>query len=351
MQYQDTLFFLFSLFLALSLTPFIIMFAKRFQIMDIPFGSLKVHKTPTPYLGGLLIYLSFFVTLACLLRGDYALYLKEITLLFIGLTGFLFVGLYDDIFISTPLQKFTGQICSALILLYAGHSMKPYFFSNYFFLGIALFIILSLVNAFNLVDVMDGLATTLALSSTCMFLLIAYLQQAYTLVFVLSAFAGALLGFLFWNKPAAKIYLGDAGALFLGAFLSVAPFFLSWSWVTTLGYFTPLTFMSVPLLEVTFLIFIRLLLSIRPWHGSPHHFSILLQKKGWSKKKILCWAFAINTLFSLVGIGFLQGYYSFIYFVLGISLLLLYWVFVVFNKALFLLEICKQNSFCKPLNN
>jgi UDP-GlcNAc:undecaprenyl-phosphate GlcNAc-1-phosphate transferase len=164
---------------------------------------------------------------------------------------------------------------------------------------------LSIINAFNLVDVMDGLSTTIAASATITFLSIAWYFDQPLLILLLCSFLGPLLAFFCYNKPVAVMYLGDAGSLFVGGFLSAIPFLFKWGEYNQYGYLVPLIVLAIPSLEITGLIIIRTYKHIPFYQGSPDHFSLYLKRQGWRVWDILMFViilsmllFAISLLFS-----------------------------------------------------
>lgn len=210
-----------------------------------------------------------------------------------------------------------------------------------------MFWFLSIINAFNLVDVMDGLCVTIAIIAVIAFGWLALFLEQYSISLLLAAFVGALCAFFFYNKPPAKIYLGDAGSLMIGGFLAAVPFLFNYNIIFSPTaatvyssylismiqmFFLPFFILIIPIFEICCLFIIRIKLGIPFYQGSPHHFSILLQKKGWGKNKILFFTF----LFSLLGVIF--AYMVFFYQVslwygfLWVLFLILLWFFVVFNK-------------------
>jgi len=295
---------LFSLTLSFLFTVYIIpilrVLAFRFNILDLPDGAIKNHKKPTPYLGGVAVYFGFITALAVTFPFE-----NKMFLFLVGSTLLLFIGLIDDLIAMSPHQKFFGQMITTFCFLKAGFYLKQHFFaSNFWNVPISFFWILIVINAFNLVDVMDGLAVTLAGCATITFIVIAIILGNYSLSILLSAFLGALIGFFLYNKPEAKIYLGDAGALFVGGFLATVPFLFDWGTYNFYGYLTPIIVLAIPLLEVGTLIIVRFYKGIPFYRGSPDHFSIYLQKKGWSKYKILTYTLAMSIILSIVAILF-----------------------------------------------
>lgn len=321
--------FLCSLLLCYYLIPLVVQLACRLHILDLPDGNIKVHEKPVPYLGGLAVYLAFIETLALFYPFN-----NHILWLLLGSTLLLFVGLIDDLAVLKPGQKFLGQMMATVCFLKGGFWLKSIFFSsnlNLFFSG---FWILSIINAFNLIDVMDGLSSLVALTVAGSFFVMAIFFQQYDISLLLLAFMGALCAFFLYNKPPANIYLGDAGALFVGGFLSVIPFLLPWSSQSFEAYYASVIIFAVPLLELFFLVIIRTWLGIPFYRGSPHHFAIYLQKKGWTKKQVLGFVLFVGCYALVAAMAFLVGAIT----VLGLGILSIMlfcgWSVVVFSAVL-----------------
>lgn len=275
-----------SFLMSFYLIPFFCSLARKLNFVDVPDGGIKNHKQPTPYLGGLAVYCGFLFTLAVTYPFE-----NNLFLFLVGSTLLLFIGLIDDFLVLKPYQKFFGHMVAALCFLKGGFYLKTHFFNNYWALPISYLWILSMINAFNLVDVMDGLASLLALIASVSFFCIAAYFGHHTVMLLLACFIGALLAFFWYNKPEAQIYLGDAGSLFIGGFLATVPFLFDWGLYNIHGFLAPTIILAIPLLEVAFLVVIRTYKGIPFYQGSPHHFSIYLQKKGWPKEKVLWYIF------------------------------------------------------------
>src|SRR5678810_1220571 len=182
-----------SFCLALILTPLVRAFARRFGFVAVP-KTDRWHKKPTAMLGGVAIWLSVVITSAAFsLRITYG---KEILLA----STFLFlVGLVDDLIHIKPYQKLIGQILGATYVVYYGLSL-PWTGSVLLNMALAIFWLIGITNAINLLDNMDGLASGIAIIAAG-FLALSFMNsgqfiEALTMV----AFAGALLGFLIYNS-------------------------------------------------------------------------------------------------------------------------------------------------------
>jgi len=270
-----------AVLVSLILTPMMINLAHTFNIIDIPQGQLKTHKIPTPYLGGVAVYIAL-TTSSVMFLG-----MSSWLALFLAGTGFLCItGLVDDIYTLTPATKFTLQSAGCvtlLISLTAITGITP----TLPMLTASLFFLLTLVNAINLVDIMDALASTIAFVAMLGFIGLGILGNNPAMVMLGLPVAGALLGFMWYNRKPARIYLGDAGSLLIGGILGF--FALLYGWGPTLEpqFFLAPCIAGIALIEVVYLIIIRTTKRLPVYLGSPHHFAIYLKKLGWSWETII----------------------------------------------------------------
>lgn len=300
--------------------PFFIAIAHKFGVIDRPDGNLKKHKEPTPYLGGVALYLGFISALALTFPFENMFFL-----FLIGTTFLLFIGLIDDLIVMKPHQKLIGQIIATFCFLKAGFYLKELFFSYIPNILISFFWILYLINAFNLIDVMDGLCTITAIVATFSFFVSALVFQNYSVALLLSIFLGSLIAFFWYNRPPARIYLGDAGSLFIGGFLAAIPFMLPWSIYNPYGFITPIIFLMVPILEVGTLILIRTYKCIPFYKGSPDHFSLYLQRNNWTKNQILLYTVCFSLILFMTGLLFMLNIISLYFTAISIFGLILVW--------------------------
>jgi len=302
--YLGTLVFasLLSCFCTFWLIPVFSFLAVRIGLIDVPDGKIKKHANPTPYLGGAAVYCGFASGLI------FSFSFTSTTLFFLlGVVPFLFLGLIDDIMPLRPSKKFLGQCVITIFLLHVGIYLKEQFFYIYWHKALFILWILTVVNAFNLIDVMDGLATVVALGAISSFMSIALIQNNSEIVLPLAALGGSLMAFLWYNRPPAQIYLGDAGSLWIGGFLAITPLFFDWSSHNVYGYLAPVFILSIPLLEIASLIIIRSSKGLPFYLGSPHHFSHYLQANGWSKRLILFYVALISVALNVVACLYVQG--------------------------------------------
>jgi UDP-GlcNAc:undecaprenyl-phosphate/decaprenyl-phosphate GlcNAc-1-phosphate transferase len=148
------------------------------------------------------------------------------------------------------------------------------------------------------------------------FFIIALSVGAFTPALIVSALMGALVGFLRYNWPPARIYLGDSGSLFIGGVLAAVSFMIPWGTFSRYGFITPVIILAIPLLEEGTLIVIRTYYHIPFYRGSPHHFSHFLRANGWPQRTILLyvtasslilWAIALLYFFNVITLKNLIG--------------------------------------------
>jgi UDP-GlcNAc:undecaprenyl-phosphate GlcNAc-1-phosphate transferase len=204
--------------------------AQHIGLVDVP-EERKLHTKATPRLGGIAIIFGFGFPLLLLAANERAadLVTKNLTYLFAVLaSGSLVIGLgvYDDLIGTNAPQKFAVQFAAAFILVAFGFHFDFISLAGRQFdlglLGIAASIvwIVGVMNAMNFIDGMDSLATVVALTIGASFTVIAILRTDVFSLVIMTALTGSLVGFYPWNKPPAKIFMGDTGALFIGLLLA-----------------------------------------------------------------------------------------------------------------------------------
>lgn len=204
--------------------------AQHIGLVDLP-GDRKIHATATPRLGGIAIIFGFgFPLLLGAANAKAAsLVTKNMTYLFAVLaSGSLIVGLgvYDDLIGTNAPKKFAVQFAAAIILVSFGFHFD--FISiagrqidlGVFGLIASVVWIVGVMNAMNLIDGMDSLATLVGITIAAAFTVIAFLRNDVFSLVTMVALTGSLIGFYPWNKPPAKIFMGDTGALFIGLLLA-----------------------------------------------------------------------------------------------------------------------------------
>ena len=160
-----------------------------------------------------------------------------------------------------------------------------------------------IINALNFMDNMDGLATILSLVISISLFTLSYINGQYLVAALCLAIFGACLGFLFWNKRPASIYLGDAGALYLGFLLAAISIRVDVNNSDVLiRVLVPLLLLAIPVIDITQVVISRLVLRKSPFQGGRDHLSHLLLNKGLSEAKVLTILTICSIFLALCGI-------------------------------------------------
>lgn len=215
----------------------------------------------------------------------------------------LWCGIVDDLKGLSVIQKLLIQSGCAILLIGAGIRTNIMYFG---FLGNALityFWILGIINAFNLLDIMDGLAAGVALIVGCAFLIMGFLSANLTVqIFSLILCAGSI-GFLIFNLPAAKVYLGNSGSYFLGMLIiSIALITHYASENNAFALVSPLLILGLPILDTLFLIIFRLMRKKSPFKKSNDHLALKIRALGYSPVKSILMMYILAIIFSGCGV-------------------------------------------------
>jgi UDP-GlcNAc:undecaprenyl-phosphate GlcNAc-1-phosphate transferase len=286
--------------------PAIITIAKLKKLVDVP-DHRKVHLNPVVSLGGIGIFagfaLSFLLNLSFNEAPEFQYVLAAALIVF-------FLGIKDDILIISPMKKFAGQIIAALILIFKGGIRIS---NMHGFLGIhqlsdpvavvlTLFTILVIINSFNLIDGIDGLAASLGLFASAV--LGIYFLGTNSVPYAIFSFAmtGSLLAFLYYNFQPAKIFMGDTGSLLIGLacsvlvihFINVAPNNETFPVLSAPAIAFSLLF--IPLLDTLRVFGYRIMNRRSPFTGDRNHIHHIMLRLGFSHKKITGCLVASNML-------------------------------------------------------
>jgi UDP-GlcNAc:undecaprenyl-phosphate GlcNAc-1-phosphate transferase len=291
-----------------ALTPLMRKIAIATDIIDRPNSSHKSHKQPVPYLGGVAIIIGVIaISYSTSLVSNFTAKTFWLATSVLGPALLLgLIGLWDDLRNLQPLPRFIAQsiagIFTAGILVVTDNVGNPTG-SVIFDAMITVIWVVGICNSINFFDNLDGgAAGTVAISSIALAFL-ALNGDQYLIAALSTVTAGATLGFLVWNKSPAKIYMGDAGALFLGVLLSTLTIRLHPDSDTQLGsYFTPIFLLAIPILDTTVAVFSRLRRHLSPFQGGQDHLSHRLVRAGFSRKQAAASLWGLSGLYGIVAI-------------------------------------------------
>lgn len=256
-----------------------------------------------PLIGGIAIGLSFI--LGSLLSFSIYRILLDSRILGVLVSSLLMLifGAIDDYREMSIFAKFAVQIIATTLLILFGIKAQIVSLGNLLNLAITFVWVLGITNAFNHLDVMDGLAATVSFLCCISFFIICYINGDVKTALLSVTLAAAAISFLLYNLPPAKIYMGNSGSHFLGFVLAAVSLAISYAPIERkVALFTPLLILGVPIFDTAFLILLRLMKRKLPFKKSNDHLALRLLNMGYSKKKALFIMFGLSLFFSTAAI-------------------------------------------------
>jgi len=295
--YLFLLTFILSMLLTLYGVPIARQAALKYGIVDAPDGRLKHQQESVPYFGGLAIYLAFLISLAFTFE-----FRHDVLGIVLGGTIVVMLGLIDDFGVLTPWTKLAGQLLAVFVLIKSGIRIEIAALPDWVDLLLTVFWMVGLINAFNLLDIMDGLSAGVgAVSASCLFVA-ALLQGDQTSAFMMAALIGSLLGFLKYNWQPARIYMGDTGAMFIGLLLGAMAMIGKYPSDHSLSLLTPVFILGIPIFDTLFVMYIRYQRGLPIFWGSPDHIAIRLRHWGLSVRQIVSLSYVSTALVGALGL-------------------------------------------------
>lgn len=288
--------------------PVVLQIAEQKKLYDIP-DERKVHTRPVSSLGGVGIFGGFLLAALLSIQGNQN---PEFQYFFAAALVIFFLGLKDDLMVLSASKKFVGQVIAASILIHLGgirlDSMHGLFgfqqVPEAFGLALSYLTIIVIINSFNLIDGIDGLASSLGIITMLIFgtYFFAVDQQAYALLAF--SMAGSLVAFLIFNHHPAKIFMGDSGSLMIGLVNSilVIKFIAVADSPATLipvdsAVAVGVSILIVPLLDTLRVFAIRIVNGRSPFTPDRNHIHHLLLDRGLGHAAVTITCVGINLFF------------------------------------------------------
>jgi UDP-GlcNAc:undecaprenyl-phosphate GlcNAc-1-phosphate transferase len=285
----------------------------RVNLVDDP-GGRKIHDVPVPLAGGFAVLTGILLPLvagalfaASSIENPHVLSpiaygfshrALELAAIAFGAVAITLLGWLDDKHELKPLPKFAGQLLIAIVVAMACKRITLFVHSEVFSYAITILWLLTVINAFNFVDNMNGLCAGLGAIGALLFAIIAATSGQYLVALTGFLMCGALLGFLPYNFPNARAFLGDAGSHLVGyllAVMAILPHFYSTKLHPhRLAVLSPLLVLAVPLADLAWVVILRTCARKPFWIGDTNHLSHRLVRAGFSQTRavLVIWLIA-----------------------------------------------------------
>lgn len=320
-----------------ALTPLFRRIAINHNIWDAPVSQHKTHRQPVPYLGGVAIAIGIiavtYASIGVKGQGFHNLFLATTILLPAAFIGF--IGLMDDIQNLSALSRFIAQSIAGVIIsfiLIAGNNVGTPTGNRLIDGVVTTLWVVGITNSINFFDNLDGgAAGTVGVSSVCLAIL-AYLGHQYLIAGMSTVISGAMVGFLLWNKSPARIYMGDAGALFLGVLMATLTVRLHPSaYAKWASFATPIFLLAIPILDTTVAVTSRVKRGISPFQGGQDHLSHRLIRLGIPRKTAAIILWCASGVFGLFAILIPQLPHHSEFFIVGLGATLWVGLYLFFS--------------------
>lgn len=346
-----------SLIVAIVAVPVFSKIAKIVGLVDLPDNKRKLHTNAIPLIGGIAVFVATLIAVPCIVllalsfqesflnwsRPLSSLMFSEVKQLvvsvrpsdqwellglLVGSAIILLVGILDDRFKIRGRQKLLGQFIAVTVLILFNYHFKEITFAGFtikFDVFSVIFVyawVLAAINSVNLLDGADGIAATIGIvMSISLGIMSVSLGQTLNAM-ILFGFAGALLGFLKFNFPPAKVYLGDAGSMLIGFVLSAMAIRSTSKQTSAFAFAAPLALLSIPFIDTAAAIIRRRLTGRSIFEVDRGHLHHSLMKHGYSPTVCLLWVLVLSLTTAAGGVLSLVNQQS-IYALISIALVIM----------------------------
>jgi UDP-GlcNAc:undecaprenyl-phosphate GlcNAc-1-phosphate transferase len=260
------------------------------------------HPRPVPVGGGIAVWMTSAAALIAMAATGHGV--GGLGVVFAGATVLFLAGLWDDIRLLDPRTKLLVQVGAAALMVVDGVTFPLGPQLEWVAVPVTILWFVGVTNAFNLIDNMDGMLPGVAAVAAFFVGLFTYATGRPETALLSWVVAGACVGFLPWNLPPARIFLGDSGSMFLGFLLAGLAIGESWAGLTTLGFtiLAPALLLAVPIFNTTFVTVTRKLSGIPVSRGKADHINYRLLAHGLSRGRALAAVYVASAVSGTVGV-------------------------------------------------
>lgn len=302
--------FVIAILAAIFLTPGVRFVAARTGAVDRPDGRRKRQKYPVPTMGGVGV---FFAILAAACAAPFTgVSIGGLAPVLLSSAIICLVGAYDDALNLKPRWKFVGQLVAVLPIVVSGDAVDFIrLFGLEFELGLwgktlTVLWLVSGINAVNFLDGMDGLGSLTGVALSIAAAAIAVMSDRTEIALLALIHAGALIGFMVYNLPPARVYLGDSGSMLIGLTVSYLALQVPRDANGVLNVGVAVALMTVPILDTSLAILRRALIGQDVWHGDRRHIHHCLLSHGmtrWAALRFLAGLFCVTGLICFISMA------------------------------------------------
>ena len=285
--------------------------AEKTGAIDVPQDDRRMHKNPTPRLGGLAIFFGFLVSVL-----SFCGMTQEILGLLLGIVVLVTLGIFDDSRGLGAVFKFCIQAVAALIVIFVGNTKILIFTNPNIFASSSVLVlndwisipatliwILAITNAVNLIDGLDGLAAGVSSIAAVSLVFISNIVGQPVIALIAMAIAGACFGFLPFNfNSKKKMFMGDTGATFLGFTLAVLSIQGGFKSYAAISFAAPMLILGLPLFDTVFAILRRVLTGKSPMSADRGHIHHRLVDMGFSQKQTVFILYALSGVLGITAV-------------------------------------------------
>ncbi len=302
-------FFIFGFVIAVTTTPWVIRLAHTGVGLDMGDESRKAQTEPIPRLGGMPLMLSLTLGVILILLKNPGRPGEWFPLL-VGAALMYGLGLMDDLARLGAKKKLIGQIAIAGLVCWLGLRVQRFTMPGFgevdlgaFSVPVTIFWLIAIPNIINLIDGFDGLAGGLGMFMALTLGIVGLLSEHYSVAWFAFTMAGSLLGFLVFNFPPAKIYLGDGGAYLIGFVIAALSLSSSHKGSIAAALLVTVIGLGLPILDTSLALLRRGLRGFPLFHADSEHIHHRLQEFGFSKRRILFGLYGFCAVLSLIGLA------------------------------------------------
>jgi UDP-GlcNAc:undecaprenyl-phosphate GlcNAc-1-phosphate transferase len=302
-----------ALVVSLIVTPMVRAIALRWRLGDKPNGR-KLHDRPIPHLGGIALFLGVLASLTAFfaltsqvgVASSIVVRAIPVVCLIVGL------GIIDDTRNLRARDKLLVQIFAAAVMVGLGYRLFTGVWMFDAWMGVlsvlSLVFIVGMLSSINLIDGHDGLAAGISILSAAAFAVIGYLAGVPHVMTLALAVCGACLGFLVFNFPPGRIYMGDTGSMLLGLLLAIMACLVSMRAPSPGMFAAVILVLGVPMLDTVLAISRRMVLRAPLFTADHLHMHHILRGSGLSPRRTLFVLYAMQTFFCLLGVAASMGW-------------------------------------------